>query len=294
MPADRPETVGLVGVGLVGLALARRLLAGGYAVAGYDIDDARLRLLAAAGGECVRSPAEVAARARRVVLALFDTATTRLAVEGADGLLRATPAPRYLIDTSTGDPEDVAALAARLATLGTRYVDAPLSGSSAQIERGEAVTMAGGEAADLDACADLLAACGGRVFRVGGPGAGMKAKLATNVIVGLNRAALAEGLACARALGLDLGAFLAVAKATPAHSTAMDVKGERMVEGRYTPPESRIRQHRKDVEMILRLAGAAGQRLPLSDAHLALLSAAVDAGDGDLDNAAVFRRYDAP
>ena len=154
--------------------------------------------------------------------------------------------------------------------------------------------MAGGAPADLDACADLLDACSGRVFRVGGPGAGMKAKLATNVIVGLNRAALAEGLACARALGVDLAAFLEVARATPAYSAAMDVKGERMLAARYAPPESRVRQHRKDVELILRIAGAAGQRLPLSEAHLALLSAAVAAGDGDLDNAAIFRRYDAP
>jgi 3-hydroxyisobutyrate dehydrogenase-like beta-hydroxyacid dehydrogenase len=121
----------------------------------------------------------------------------------------------------------------------------------------------------------------------------MRAKLALNVIIGLNRAALAEGLACARVLGLDLDAFLALAKATPAYSAAMDAKGERMLRARYTPPESRVRQHRKDVELILRLAGEADQPMPMSEVHLALLDAAIEAGDGDLDNAAIFRRYDA-
>lgn len=288
------ETIGIVGVGLVGLAIARLLLARGYAVTGCDTDPERLRLLAAAGGEGAASPAAVGARARRVILALFDTATTCRVIEGADGLMQASQVPEYLIDTSTGDPAAVIALGERIGPRGMRLVDAPFSGSSAQIEQRAGVMMAGGASADLDACADLLDACSGRVFRVGGPGAGMKAKLATNVIVGLNRAALAEGLACARSLGLDLAAFLALARATPAYSTAMDVKGERMLNADYAPPESRVRQHRKDVELILRLAGAGGQDLPLSAAHLALLTAAVDAGDGDLDNAAIFRRYDAP
>jgi 3-hydroxyisobutyrate dehydrogenase-like beta-hydroxyacid dehydrogenase len=283
--------VGLVGVGLVGLALARHLIARGYAVIGCDVDAARLDLLRDAGGEVAVSPREVAERASRIVLALLDTPTTLVVVEGADGIMQAERAPAYLVDTSTGDPEAIAALAARLAPRGTRVVDATLSGSSAQIAARTAIAMVGAAPADFAACRDLLDAVADRVFHLGGPGAGMKAKLASNVIVGLNRAALAEGLACARALGLDLGAFLAMAKASPAYSVAMDTKGARMLEARYEDPESRVRQHRKDVALILRAAAAAGQRLPLSEAHLALLDDALAAGDGELDNAAIFRRY---
>ena len=284
-------TVGLVGVGLVGLALARHLLARGFRVVGCDIDPARVAALEAAGGEAAGAPAAVAEQASRVVLALLDTATTCRVVEGEGGLMRVAQPPRYVIDTSTGDPDAVVALGERLAARGTRLVDATLSGSSAQIAARTAVVMAGAAPADYAACSDILAALGDRVFHVGGPGAGMKAKLATNVLVGLNRAALAEGLALARALGLDLVAFLELAKATPAYSAAMDAKGERMVTGRYEPPDSRVRQHLKDVEIILKYAAAAGRPLPLSEAHRALLAAAVGAGDGDLDNAAIFRRY---
>lgn len=285
------ETVGLVGVGLVGLELARHLLARGFRVVGHDVDPDRVAALQAAGGEAAASPAAVAERASRVVLALLDTPTTCRVVEGEHGLMRAARPPLWVIDTSTGDPDAVVALGERLAARGTRLVDATLSGSSAQVAARTAVVMVGARPEDRAACADLLAAFGDRVFHVGGPGAGMKAKLATNVMVGLNRAALAEGLALARALDLDLAAFLELARATPAYSAAIDAKGGRMVAGRYDPPDSRVRQHLKDVEIILRYAAAAGQPLPLSEAHRTLLAAAVAAGDGDLDNAAIFRRY---
>jgi 3-hydroxyisobutyrate dehydrogenase-like beta-hydroxyacid dehydrogenase len=283
--------VGLIGVGLVGIELARHLVRRGFRVRGFDIDPSRLALLEAAGGEVAASVAEVGATAPRIVLALLDTDVTRRVVEGENGLMSAPTPPRYLVDTSTGDPEAVVALGARVAARGSRYVDATLSGSSAQIAARDAVVMVGGEPADCEACADLFAAFGERVFRLGGPGAGMKAKLASNVILGLNRVVLAEGLAFARALGLDVEAFLATARASPAYSVAMDVKGARMVTGRYTDPDSRVRQHLKDVEIILRYAHAAQQPLPLSEVHHALLAAAVAAGDGDLDNAAILRRY---
>lgn len=283
--------VGLVGVGLVGIELARHLVGRGYKVTGFDVDPARLALLEAAGGKAAKSPAAVATAAPRVVLALLDTGITRRVVEGADGLMSAPRPPGYIVDTSTGDPDEIVALGARLAARGTRLVDATISGSSRQIAARSAVVMVGAEPADREACADLFAAFGDQVHHLGGPGAGMKAKLASNVILGLNRLALAEGLAFARALGLDPGAFLSMAKSSPAYSVAMDVKGERMVSGRYDEPDSRIRQHLKDLDIILRYAHAAGQPLPLSEVHRALLAAAVAAGDGELDNAAILRRY---
>ena len=283
--------VGLIGVGLVGIELARHLLQRGFRVRGFDVDPSRLALLEAAGGEVAGSAADVATGASRVVLALLDTDVTRLVVEGEDGLMSSPIPPRYLVDTSTGDPDAIVALGTRVAARGTRYVDATLSGSSAQIAARSAVVMVGGEPADCEACADLIAAFGDRIFRLGGPGAGMKAKLASNVILGLNRAVLAEGLAFALALGLDVEAFLAMARVSPAYSVAMDVKGARMVSGRYTDPDSRVRQHLKDVEIILRYAHAAQQPLPLSEVHHGLLAAAVAEGDGDLDNAAILRRY---
>jgi len=282
------ETVGLVGVGLVGIELARHLLRSGHDVLGFDIDPARLASLREAGGRAAGSAADVGASAARIFLALIDTPTTVAAVEGAGGVLEGGAA-RLLIDTSTGDPDAVVALGDRLAPRGIALVDATLSGSSAQIGSREAVMMVGADDADYRACADLLETVAGRIYRVGGRGAGTKAKLASNVVVGLNRAALAEGLVFAEALGLDLDAFLALLKGSPAYSKAMDAKGERMLRGRFEPPESRVRQHLKDVNIVLDYARAARQPLPLCEAHHALLESLVAAGDGELDNAAVIR-----
>jgi len=181
----------------------------------------------------------------------------------------------------------VVALAARLAVRDVRLVDAPLSGSSQQIRDGTAVMMIGGDPAACAALAPVLAAISTRRFHVGPPGSGTRAKLATNLLLGLNRAALAESLAFAECLGLDLTVFLDLVRATPAYSRAVDVKGTRMIAGDFASPQSRIRQHRKDVKLMLAAARRAGKALPLTAAHAALLDAAVAAGQGDLDNAAI-------
>jgi 3-hydroxyisobutyrate dehydrogenase-like beta-hydroxyacid dehydrogenase len=146
--------------------------------------------------------------------------------------------------------------------------------------------MLGGSDAAIAACAEIWPVIAARHVRVGPAGAGQRAKLATNLVLGLNRAALAEGIAFAEALGLDPAAFVELVRITPAYSRAVDIKGARML-GRDYAPESRIAQHRKDVGLMLAAAEAAKLPLPLTAAHAALLDAAVAAGDGDLDNAAI-------
>ncbi|MEO2003532.1 MAG: NAD(P)-dependent oxidoreductase [Candidatus Poribacteria bacterium] len=282
------ETVGLVGVGLVGSVVASRLLTAGYAVVAYDIDPGRLGDIAARGAAGATSAREVGERTRRVILSLFDSDGVRQVVERDDGLLSAGTAPSHIIDTTTGAPADTVALASRLHARGVGLVDATISGSSAQLRDGNAVLMVGGEDADVDACDDLLRVISPTVKHVGPPGNGAKAKLATNVLIGLNRAALAEGLAFAESIGLDAGRFLDLARITPGRSAAMEVKGDRMVARDFTP-DSRVRHHRKDLRLILDAARDAGQGMPLSETHARLLDALIEAGDGDLDNAAIIR-----
>jgi len=280
------ETIGLVGIGLVGTALADHLLARGFGVVGFDVAPTRCEQLERLGGRAVGGPAEVAAGAERVVLSLMTTEIVREVVEGPGGLLESDPPPKFVIDTTTGDPDQTAALAERLARCGVMFLDATISGSSQQIRDRQAVFMVGGDRAAFDACADLLAALADSVFYVGPAGAGSKAKLASNLILGLNRLALAEGLVFAQRLGLELESFLELLKASPAYSVAMDVKGRKMLTGDFAPV-SRIAQHRKDVAMILAYGRKLGQALPLSRVHLEILDSSIEAGDGELDTAAV-------
>jgi len=279
------ERIGLVGIGLVGTALAERLVAAGYGVLGYDIVRERCEGLEALGGVAAESAEAVGARCERVILSLLTSEQVR---EVVSGLLEADPRPSLILDTTTGDPRATEALAGELVARGIRYVDSTISGSSVQVRDGEALYMLGGRTEDVAAWEDVLAALTERWRHVGPSGSGSRMKLVVNLILGLNRAALAEGLAFAETMDLDLGGVVAVLEESMAYSRIMDTKARKMVEGDYST-QARLSQHRKDVATILDLAERLGQGLPLSEAHLALLDSAIEAGDADLDNSALMR-----
>ncbi|WP_431095904.1 NAD(P)-dependent oxidoreductase [Polaromonas aquatica] len=281
------NTVGVVGLGLVGTALAQRLTAAGFQVTGFDLREEARAALTARGGSAAGSLAEAASAASCMVLAVFNTDDVLKVVEGPGGLLSVFGV-RSIIDCSTGTPHKLEALAARLAARGIIFIEAPLSGSSQQIATGEATLLLGGETGALQACEPVLAAISGKRIHVGGAGMGAKAKLATNLVLGLNRAALAEGMVFAENMGIPPEQFLALVLASPATSGAAQAKGRMMVEGDFAP-QSRIHQHLKDVKLMIDSAAAEGQKLPLSEAHAELMRAAIAAGDGELDNAAIIR-----
>jgi 3-hydroxyisobutyrate dehydrogenase-like beta-hydroxyacid dehydrogenase len=187
---------------------------------------------------------------------------------------------------STCDPDQVAALAARVAPRGIRYLDVPVSGTSDQVRRGDGVALIGGDAKIAGEVAPVLDALFARRFHVGKIGDGGRAKLAVNLILGLNRLALAEGLVFAERLGLDPAAFLDVAKGSASYSQVMETKGAKMVRGDFSA-EGRAKQTLKDVHLMLDQAAAAGQTLKMLEVHAAVLEACVQAGEADLDNSVV-------
>lgn len=282
--------LGLIGVGLLGSVMAGRLLAGGFSVLGYDLDAARLAGLRRLGGEPAADAGAVFRRCTRVILSLPSHVEV-------DALLRehgpALRAGSVIIDTTTGDPETAETMAAAFALRDVAYLDATVSGSSAQVRDGRAVMMVGGEAAAFAACNDVFARLGCETFHTGGPGSGARMKLATNIVLGLNRAALAEGLAFAAAVGADPAQALAVMRAGPAYSRIMDAKGSKMLAGEFTP-EARLSQHLKDVRLILQEGTRAGLPMPLSTVHRDLLESAEAAGLGALDNSAIIQVLQAP
>jgi 3-hydroxyisobutyrate dehydrogenase-like beta-hydroxyacid dehydrogenase len=211
-------------------------------------------------------------------------------LETEDGLLSAGHVVHTVIDCSTGTPQALQALAARLQERGIAFIEGPLSGSSQQIAAGEATQLLGGEAQAIARHLPVFEAVARQRVHVGAAGMAAKAKLATNLVLGLNRAVLAEGMAFAESLGIAPDAFLALVLATPARSAAAEAKGPLMASGRFEP-QSRIRQHLKDVGLMLEAARGAGQPLPLSETHAQLMRDAIAAGDGDLDNAAIIRQW---
>jgi 3-hydroxyisobutyrate dehydrogenase-like beta-hydroxyacid dehydrogenase len=196
-----------------------------------------------------------------------------------------------LIDCSTGHPEQLKVLHERLQQHGIGLLEAPLSGSSAQIAAGQATLLLGGNSALIASQQALLQVLSPKRHHLGGVGMGCAAKLASNLVLGLNRVALAEGLVLAQRLGLDAQAFIDLLLDSPARSEAVVSKGAQMV-SRDFEPRSRIRQHLKDLDIMVDLAEQHGQVLPMTEAHRQLLQHAVAAGDGDLDNAAVIREIE--
>jgi len=274
------DTIGLIGTGLMGTAIAGRLLGAGFRVRGWDRDAVRL---AASGAEAAESAAAVVRSCDGVVVSLPDSRVVEAVLNEVGAELRPG---QVILDTTTGEPEDAMRFAERLRPLGVAYLDATVSGSSEQLRRGEALCMVGGELAAYTRCAGLFAALGGPVMHVGGSGDGAKMKLVTNLVLGLNRAALAEGLALAEGMGLDLRQTLRVLQSSAAASRIMDSKGEKMITREFSPV-ARLSQHLKDVRLIQQAGESAGLRLPLTEAHRHLLEQAETAGLGAQDNSAV-------
>lgn len=279
-------SIGIVGVGLMGTAFAQRLAAAGFRFAGYDVDAAKTAQMTALGGKAALSIADVGRDCDPILLAVFNTDQVEEVVE--QHLLPALGdrSNRIVLCASTCDPDRIAALGERVATRGLRFLETPVSGTSAQVARGEGVGLIGGDPAIVAEIEPILRALFPSYFLIGKVGDGGRAKLAVNLILGLNRLALAEGLAFAERLGLDPAAFLKVAKSSAAYSQIMDVKGERMVTRAFAP-EGRARQTLKDAQLMLAQARTVGQELPLLTVHAAVLEACLRAGEGDLDNSVV-------
>jgi 3-hydroxyisobutyrate dehydrogenase-like beta-hydroxyacid dehydrogenase len=279
MPPQTP--VGLIGIGLMGEVYARRLITAGFGVIGFDVDPTRNERLVQIGGR-TGSLAEIARQCDPIVLAVFSTDQVEDVVE--NGLVPAASG-KIVICTSTCDPDRIAALGARAAQE-IRFLEAPVSGTSAQVRQGDGVGLIGGDVGIAQIAAPVLEALFPKRFHIGKIGDGGRAKLAINLILGLNRLALAEGLVFAARLGLDPAAFLEVARASAAASQVMDTKGPKMV-AREFAPEGRVRQTLKDTHLMLDQARKIGQELPLLAVHAAVLAACVDRGEGDMDNSIV-------
>jgi 3-hydroxyisobutyrate dehydrogenase-like beta-hydroxyacid dehydrogenase len=278
--------VAIIGLGLMGEVYAKRLIDARIPVTGFDIDPARRARLKDIGGTPADSIAALAKPARCVLIAVFDTAQVEDVIENHLLPALGNGSNKIVLCMSTCDPDQVAALAARVIPRGIRYLDVPVSGTSDQVRRGDGVALIGGDTTIADEVADIFDALFARRFHVGKVGDGGRAKLAVNLILGLNRLALAEGLVFAERLGLDPAAFLDVARGSASYSQVMETKGPKMVRGDFSP-EGRARQTLKDCRLMLAQAAAAGQPLKMLELHAEVLEACVKAGEADLDNSVV-------
>jgi 3-hydroxyisobutyrate dehydrogenase-like beta-hydroxyacid dehydrogenase len=281
------RTVGQVGLGLLGSAIAERLLAAGFSVQGFDLDSQKQNQFAAIGGTTPTYLDGLFQSCKTVLLCLPSSDVVVDLLADFEPVLD----QHILIDATTGRPEQMISLAQQLKERhGVDYVEATVAGSSGQMRSGSATLFLGGDPDVIQSVRPMLDALTSHHFHLGAVGSASRFKLVHNLILGLNRAVLAEGLSFAESLGFSPARALDILKKTPAASAVMETKGEKMAH-RDWKPEARLSQHLKDVQLILELAEECGAPVPLSEVHRELLERSEQLGFGDADNSAVLEGF---
>jgi 3-hydroxyisobutyrate dehydrogenase-like beta-hydroxyacid dehydrogenase len=275
----------------MGTALSGRLIDAKLPLIGFDVEASRCEKLQASGGVVATSVRELAGRSRTIVVAVYDGKQVEALfgdIENGAGAARP-----IVICTTTCAPDEIVRLSRRAAAATIPFVEAPISGTSAELRDGTATALVAGETGAIEKVSTLLDILCPRRMRLGAAGDASRAKLAINLILQNNRAALAEGIAFAECLGLDGRAFLAVARESAAYSRVMDTKGEKML-ARDFRPQSHISQTLKDAELILEEARQRGLLLPVTTAQIDLLRTAIAIEGPDSDSAAVIEAIRQP
>ena len=285
---DESLKVGVIGVGNMGGAMAARLRSLGHAVVVRDIRPAAEAALVPLGARVSASPAEVARQADFIVIAVVDAAQNEAVCFGEWQALAAALTPRHtVVLTSTIAPEDVAALAARIAATGAAVIDAPVSGGPQRARDGTMSMMVAASDADFARARVLLAALSGAVFRVGAaPGQGAAMKLANNMLAAVNLAAAGEACALAARAGLDLAMVSKVVNASSGQSWIFSDRMTRRLAG-DAAPRAHLSLLAKDSALAVAYATATGVRAELGTLAAQAFARAAAAGLADHDDSAM-------
>jgi 2-hydroxy-3-oxopropionate reductase len=286
--------IGFVGLGLMGSGMVKNLLSAGYSILGYDADSMRMEAFAQAGGERADAPDRIASRVDVILLSLPNSPIVNDVVKTSLRLFETGRKGLILIDTTTADPVLSEELAGQLREKGVEMLDATISGTSKMCAVKDIVFMVGGKETVFKRCEPLFSAMGKESFFMGKNGTGALAKLVVNLVLGLNRMVLAEGLSLAKKAGMDQRRTLELLKKSAAYSKAMDMKGHIMIAKNFLPAEGKLAFHLKDVQLMLDLGKRLDYPLPLSGLHARALASEVAKGRGEWDIADLISFYEDP
>ncbi len=284
-PNNFTKPIGVIGLGLMGQSLIKRLDDASLPLLGFDINPEQIKKL---GEHRSASLAQIASSCDEVLLAVFSTDQVRDTLFSANGLFAHTKEPIVIICTSTCDPGEIKQIAEDVENAGHHFFELPISGTSMQLARGDCLGLMGGSVSLSEQLADLLDVITPHRQYIGTAGDASKAKLAINLVLGLHRAALAEGLNFGVKLGLDPEKLLQTLQNSAAASSVMKIKGPLMVSRTYDKPQSKIAQSLKDFGLIADLAKHEELMLPLAEVYIKLLESQLHDGHGDMDNAMIY------
>jgi 2-hydroxy-3-oxopropionate reductase len=280
------SNIGFIGLGIMGKHMLLNLRKGGHELVAYDIVPALLDAVVGDGVVRGSSCKDVASRTDILITMLPDGPEVKQAVLGPGGVLEGARSGQILVDMSSISPVVSQELAAACLEKGVAFLDAPVSGGEPKAVDGTLAIMVGGDPATFDKIDPLLKLMGSSVTLTGGVGAGNVTKLANQIIVACNIAAMSEALVLADRCGVDAEVVFNAIRGGLAGSTVLNAKAP-MVIARNFKPGFRIRLHQKDLRNALQTAESKKVALPLTSLVQQMLIALMNRGSGDLDHAAL-------
>jgi 2-hydroxy-3-oxopropionate reductase len=280
-------TLGFIGLGIMGAPMAGHLLAAGHTVY-LNTRSAVPSLLVEAGGIACATAQEVAQKADIVFLMLPDTPDVEAVLFADKGVASGLSAGKTVVDMSSISPMDTKAFATKINALGCQYMDAPVSGGEVGAKAASLTIMVGSEEATFATVLPLLQLMGKNITLVGGNGDGQTCKVANQIIVALNIAAVGEALLFASKAGADPAKVRQALMGGFAASRILEVHGERMVKRTFNPG-FRIGLHQKDLNLALQGAKSLGLSLPQTAGAAQLMQVCAAHDMANLDHSALVR-----
>jgi len=285
------KKIGFIGLGIMGRPMALNLVKAGYALTVYDLNPDPVKALVTAGATEGKSCQDCAERTEIVITMLPNSPEVKVAVLGDKGVLVGATSGMILVDMSSIAPLASQDIAARLAEQGVEMLDAPVRGGEPKAVEGTVSIMVGGKQDIFDEVKDMLLVMGGSAVLVGAIGSGNTTKLANQIIVALNIAAMSEAMVLATKAGVDAEKVYQAIRGGLAGSTVLDAKVPLALKGNFKPG-FRIELHIKDLANALDTAHEIGVPLPLTSSVMEIMQALkVDGKAGD-DHGGLIQFYE--
>ncbi|MDE6815623.1 MAG: 2-hydroxy-3-oxopropionate reductase [Lachnospiraceae bacterium] len=283
--------LGFIGLGIMGKPMAKNLLKAGYELNICDINEAAVQEVGQAGGIICRTSKEVAEVSDIVFTMLPNSPHVKTVILEKDGVLEGMKPGTIVVDMSSIDPNVSIELEKAVAAAGGRMIDAPVSGGEPKAIDATLSFMCGGEQEVFDQVKPILEKMGASVVLVGPVGSGNMTKLANQIIVAVNIAALSEALVLAAKSGVNPENVYKAIRGGLAGSTVMDAKAPMMLDRNFNPG-FRIELHIKDLTNAMNASQAVDMELPMTEKVLEMMKILAEEGMGKCDHSAVLRYYE--
>lgn len=283
--------IGFIGLGIMGKPMSKNLLKAGYELVVCDVVKSAVDEVVAAGAKAAATPKAVAEQADIIITMLPNSPHVKQVVLGENGVIEGAQKGAVLVDMSSIAPLVSREVAGKLAEKGIEMLDAPVSGGEPKAIDGTLSVMVGGKKEVFDRCYPIMKAMAGSVVLVGDIGAGNVTKLANQIIVAINIAAMSEALVLASKAGVEPDLVYQAIRGGLAGSTVLDAKAPLVMDRKFDPG-FRINLHIKDLNNVLETSHEVVVPLPLTAAVMEMMQALKNDGMGNDDHGSLVRYYE--